>query len=244
MTEKQKRFCELAERAAARDCTVYSDFLGMQEISELAEMRLSAPVALWGGFDGAERAVACFGDREYFPDNKDYHIKILLIEPVNKKFSDELSHRDFLGSLLGLGLRREMLGDILISANCGYLFCMDTVSEYITENLETVRRTTVRCREIEEIPISAVSEPEETELVVSSCRLDVLISAVYKLSRSQSQQLFLREKVFVNGAVKQSASFVPNEDDKISVRGFGRFIFGGELRSTKKGRTVIRVKIF
>lgn len=83
MTEKQKRFEELAQRANERGYSVFSDFLGLSEISEISAMRFSVPVTLWGGYENAERCVACFGDREYFADKSDYPIKCILIKPVN-----------------------------------------------------------------------------------------------------------------------------------------------------------------
>lgn len=244
MTEKQKRFEELAHRSNERGYAVYSDFLGISEISELKAVRFSVPTALWGGYDGAERCVACFGDREYFADNTDYPIKSILIEPANQKFADKLTHRDFLGSLMGLGIRREVLGDIIISENCGYLFCLDTIADYIAENLTQVRHTTVQCRVTDKIPVNALPQPENTELIVSSKRLDVIVSAVYKMSRSQVLPVFHTEKVFVNGTVKTSPSATVSAGDVISVRGFGRFIYKGVLRYTKKDRLVISVDVF
>lgn len=244
MTDTQKRFTELAERSFERGYNVYSDFLSISEISELKTVRLPVPVTLWGGWNGAERAVACFGEREPSADNGDYPVKCILIEPVSQKFADALTHRDFLGSLMGLGIRREMLGDIIISNNRGYLFCLDSVFEYITENLKQVRHTTVICRAADSIPDDAFPIPLEEEHIVSSCRLDALISAVYSLSRSKAQELFEKERVFVNGIVKTSPSFVPAQGDKISVRGFGRFIFGGELRRTKKDRLVVKTDVY
>lgn len=243
MTELQKRFEDLALRSFERGYTVYSDFLGLSEISELCAVRFSVPVTLWGGYDEAERAVACFGDRSYFTDNNDYPMKCICIEPVNQKFADLLSHRDFLGSLMGLGIRREMLGDIIITENCGYLFCVDSMCDYIVDNLTQVKHTTVKCRVVDEIQKKALPQPEKTEMVVSSERLDVLVSAVYNLSRSKSQILFNQEKVFVNGAVKGS-SFVSKIGDKISVRGYGRFIYNGVLRRTKKDRYVVEFLIY
>lgn len=244
MTEKQKRFEELASRSNERGYAVYSDFLGLSEISELCSVRFSVPATLWGGYENAERCVACFGDREYFTDNTDYPIKCIFIKPVNQKFADTLSHRDFLGSLMGLGIRREVLGDIIISENCGYLFCLDTIADYIMENLTQVRHTTVRCRLAEAIPTDALPQPESREIIVSSERLDVIVAAIYKMSRSQVLPFFNTEKVFVNGAVKQSPSATVNVNDKISVRGFGRFIYKGVLRTTKKDRLVISVEVF
>lgn len=244
MTEKQKRFEELASRSSERGYTVYSDFLGLSEISEFSCMRFSVPVTLWGGYENAERCVVCFGDREYFIDNKDYPIKCIIIKPVNQKFADNLTHRDFLGSLMGLGIRREVLGDIIISENCGYIFCLDTISEYIIENLTQVRHTTVKCELTENVPINALPQPENREIIVSSERLDVIVSAIYNMSRSQVLPIFHTEKVFVNGAVKTSPSATINIGDKISVRGFGRFIYKGVLRTTKKNRFVIKVEVF
>ena len=244
MTEKQKRFEELASRSNERGYAVYSDFLGLSEISELCVMRFSVPTNLWGGYEDAERCVVCFGDREYFMDNKDYPIKCILIKPVNQKFADALTHRDFLGSLMGLGIRREVLGDIIITENCGYLFCLDTISDYIIENLTQVRHTTVKCALTENIPTNVLPQPEYKEIIVSSERLDVLVSAIYKMSRSQVLPIFHTEKVFVNGAVKISPSTIINIGDKISVRGFGRFVYKGVLRTTKKDRLVIGVEVF
>ncbi|MBQ4573489.1 MAG: hypothetical protein IJA80_09460 [Clostridia bacterium] len=244
MTEKQKRFDELTQRANERGYTVYSDFLGLSEISELSAMRFSVPVTLWGGYDDAERCVVCFGDREYFNDNSDYPIKCILIKPVNQKFADTLSHRDFLGSLMGLGIRREVLGDIIINKNCGYLFCLENIADYIIENLTQVRHTTVKCGITDNIPTDALPQPENREIIVSSERLDVIVSAIYKMSRSQVLPIFHTEKVFVNGAVKTSPSVTVNVNDKISVRGYGRFIYKGVLRTTKKDRLVISVEVF
>ncbi|MBR5544601.1 MAG: hypothetical protein IKU66_03930 [Clostridia bacterium] len=244
MTEKQKRFQELADRSNAKGYAIYSDFLGIAEISELCAVRFSVPVTLWGGYDNAERCIVCFGDREYFNDNNDYPTNCILIKPVNQKFADTLSHRDFLGSLMGLGIRREVLGDIIISENCGYLFCLETIADYIIENLTQVKHTTVECSVTKEIPQDALPQPENREIIVSSERLDVIVSAIYKMSRSQVLPIFHTEKIFVNGAVKTSPSATLNVGNKVSVRGFGRFIYNGVLRHTKKDRLVISVDIF
>lgn len=244
LTDKQKRFEDLASRSNERGYCVYSDFLGISEISELFSCRFPVPVSLWGGYESAERAVACFGDREYFTDNADYPIKCISISPVNQKFADDLTHRDFLGSLMGLGIRREVLGDIIISENCGYLFCLDTIADYIIENLTQVKHTTVECRMSDKIPQNALPQPENIELIVSSERLDVIVAAVYNLSRSKVLPYFEHEKVFINGKAEQRASTVANINDKISVRGFGRFIYKGVLRHTKKDRLVISIDIF
>lgn len=244
MTEKQKRFEELANRSNEKGYAIYSDFLGLAEISEFSSMRFSVDTTLWGGYEDAERCVVCFGNRDYFNDNSDYPIDCICIKPVSQKFADNLTHRDFLGSLMGLGIRREVLGDIIISENCGYLFCLDTITNYIIENLSQVKHTTVECVVTDKIPENALPQPIYNEIIVSSERLDVIVASIYKMSRSQVLPLFHTEKVFVNGAVKTSPSTTVNVGDKISVRGFGRFIYNGVLRHTKKDRLVISVDVF
>lgn len=243
MTEIQKRFSELSQRAYTGGYTVYSDFCGLSELSELSSLNLSSPISLWGGYDEAERMIICFGEREYLSDNKDYPIKCISIKPVNQKFADALSHRDFLGSLMGLGLRREVLGDIIINNNCGYVFCLDTIAPYITENLTQVRHTTVHCEITETLPETALPQPEICEYIVSSERIDVIVASVCKMSRSQVLPLFHQDKVFVNGTVKENPSYTVKKGDLISVRGYGRIKYNGVLRNTKKERLVISVAI-
>lgn len=244
VSEKQKRFEDLSARSDRTGCLVYSDFLGMKDTSELRQKSFSVPVTLWGGYEGAERLMACFGDRAGIADNSDYPIKCIFIEPVNQKFADKLAHRDFLGALINLGIRRSVLGDIVISKNCGYIFCLDTICDYITENLVKVKHTAVKCSVTDKIPEDSISEPENEEFIVASNRLDVIAAAVYSLSRSKVQELFKNEKIYVNGVITTVPSYIPHEGAKISVRGFGRFVFNGEIRKTKKERSVISVDVY
>lgn len=244
MTDKQKRFHDLAMRSNERGYEIYSDFLGLSEISELSACRFPVKITLWGGYDNAERVVACFGERAFFEGYGDFPVKCISIKPVSRKFADSLTHRDFLGSLMGLGIRREMLGDIIINENCGYLFCLDIIADFITNNLTKVRHTTVKCEITNEIPQNAVPVPEKAEIIVSSERLDVIVSSIYKMSRSQVLPYFNTEKIFVNGVSKTSPSINAKTGDKISVRGYGRFVYNGVLRRTKKERFVISVDIY
>ncbi len=244
MTDKQKRFEDLAMRSNERGYEIYSDFLGLSEISELSACHFPVKTTLWGGYENAERVIACFGERTFFEDYNDFPIKCILIKPVNQKFADNLTHRDFLGSLMGLGIRREVLGDIIINENCGYLFCLDTIANYTVDNLTKVRHTTVECEITNEIPQNAIPTPEKMEIIVSSERLDVIVSSIYKMSRSQVLPLFNTEKIFVNGVSKTSPSTNAKIGDKISVRGYGRFIYNGVLRYTKKDRLVISVDMY
>lgn len=93
----------------------------MEEQSELASLNLPCDYATFGGYDGAERAVAAFGNGCQYAE---FPVKIIKAEPLSQKFADKLSHRDFLGSLMGLGIKRNVLGDIVIKENTGYIFAL------------------------------------------------------------------------------------------------------------------------
>lgn len=233
----EKRFNELYGRAHEKGCKIFSDFLNLEEQSILSNSFL--PFKTYGGYNTAERIVAGFGEDI---KNCDFPIKCLAVSPVSRKFADSLSHRDFLGALMNLGIKREMLGDIIVYDNCGYLLCLEQIADYIINNLTQVRHTNVSVREIGNLPVNAIKEPEPVELVVSSLRLDVLVSAVYKLSRNNTSKLFSSGKIFVNSRLTENTSYQIKENDIISVRGFGRFTFLKQLRTTKKDRVVIEVK--
>ena len=239
----KNRFTELSRRSFDRGIWAFSDFLSLAEQDILLRLRLPSPFELVGGYEGAERRIAAFGSEELCGYAEKAPIECVCISPVNDKFADSLTHRDFLGSLMALGIRREVLGDIAIKDNRGYLFCLDTIADYICRNLESVRHTTVKC-EICEVPEIITEKPPVRELVIASERLDAIVAAVYKLSRSESQELIRDGKVFINGRLTESSSADIPDGAAISVRGCGRFLYEGVERETKKGRLRVSVRIY
>ena len=175
MTEEEltkKRLSEHAARAYNNNYYTYTPFLGLAEQTILKQaMRIddnikSTKVTLCGGAEGVERVVAAFGDEEAFGYPPEFPIKCLKIEPLQQKFADRLSHRDFLGSLMNLGIERETIGDIIIYENTGYIFCLETMADFITENLTRIRHTTVACRVTDEVP-DIMSNAERTTIQTS-----------------------------------------------------------------------------
>ena len=155
-----------------------------------------------------------------------------------------MTHRDFLGSLVGLGIKRETLGDIIINNNKGYLFCLESIAPFIIDNLTKVKHTSVSCSICEELPKNILPEPTEKTVIVSSLRLDGIISGVYNISRSKSSALIDSERVFINGKLSKSNSFPLKEDDIVSVRGHGRFRFKEISGDTRKGRIRIVCEVY
>lgn len=242
LTLLKNRFNDLASRSYERGIYTYSEFLTQAQQSELKKLCLSVKTQLYGGYENAERCIAVFGDENELGYEFSPPVVYICIEPLQMKFADTLKHRDFLGSIMGLGIKREMLGDIIIKENIAYAVCLDTVADYIITQLEKVRHTNVKCTLCEFVPQDILPELTYEEFIVASERLDVLISAVYYMSRNESQKKIEAETVFCNSIVVTNTSFLPQKGSIISVRGYGRFIYEGVLRTTKKNRNVIAVK--
>ena len=239
----KNRFKELSTRSQNRNIYTYSDFLNMHE-QTLLHQEIKFGFTLYGGYEDAERKIVCFGNENDFGYSPQPPLAILLVAPLSAKFSDDLTHRDFLGSILGLGIKRETLGDIIISNNKGYVICLDSIAPYIIDNLTKVRHTSVYCEKCDSLPTDALPEPTEKMVIVSSLRLDGIISAVYNLSRSKSSALIDGERVFINGKLTTNNSIPLKENDIISVRGQGRFRFKEISGDTRKGRIRILCEVY
>ena len=235
---------ELSKRADEQRRITFSDFLNLDEQNTFFTLKFYSPATLWGGFDGAERKLACFGSGDIKKIQSMVPVVWVKIVPVSKKFADVLSHRDFLGTIMGLGIRRETLGDIIISDNCGYVFCLNRIADYIVENLDRIKHTSVKCRIINEPPRGEIPKPDEQIIIAASLRLDAIIATVYKISRGNAQVLFMQNKVFVDGKMTNNSSYVPKNGEIISVRGTGRFVFYEVCGQTKKERLKIKIGIY
>lgn len=232
------RFAELARRADDTGFPQTTKFLNLAEQTELLKLRLPVPFMLIGGYPNAERNIAVFGAEA--GEDLSPPIVCIKISPVSKRFADELTHRDFLGALMAQGVTREMLGDIIVAENCGWLFCLDSIAEHIIESLTEVKRTSVRCA-YSEPPETLFMEPEPASFVIPSERLDAVISAVYRIPREEAKLTVEKELVYIDGrlAIKPAAQL--KEGSLVTVRGRGRFKFLGIERETKKGK--LRVEI-
>lgn len=243
-----RRFGELAERTYASGRYAFTDFLGLAERSLLLQNRSAfsyAGLTLFGGAEGCERVMARFGCEEVCPHaDGDFPIVCVRAEPVQQKFADALSHRDLLGALMNLSIAREKLGDIALRDNVAYLFCAKSVLPVILDELVQAKHTRLRCTVEERPPEGLCSRTEERFLQVASDRLDVLVAAVFRLSREESLALFREKRVYADGKLTENNSGSAKEGTLLSVRGYGRFRYLGVLSTSKKGKLNIRVEVF
>ena len=243
----KNRLSELAKRAYEKQIYTYTDFLAMDEISVFLSMKKQigyVPYTLFGGTCGCERQIVRFGSEELCGYGEDMPIKIVKAEPVNAKFAEKLTHRDFLGALLALGIDRQAVGDIIIKDSTAYIFCLENMAGYIAENFKQVRRTNITCSFAEGLPEDAALQLKEVTVQVSSERIDAVIAHVWHLSRGVSAELFGKELVYVNSALCLNSGKKPNEGDIISVRRMGRFIYNGVIGTTKKGKLNVSVSVY
>ena len=241
----RKRLSELMRKSLDAPYFIFTDFLGLSEQAAFHEVRRDFPYAkytIFGGTDGAERVMVRFGDTEEIGYDEPFPILTLKIEPLSQKFAEKLTHRDFLGALMNLGFKREMIGDIPIFENEGYLFCEEKMAEHILSSLTEVKRTAVTVSRVEEIPEGELFRTETLTVQVQSERLDAIIAKVFSLSREDAQGYFAKSLVFVNGGAVESTSYAPKPLDKISVRTKGRFIYGGPTSLSKKGKLNVKIE--
>lgn len=195
-----------------------------------------------GGYEGAERSVLSI-----FPFYMEYEdieapIKFIQIDG-NFKFRN-VSHKDYLGSILGLGIKREKIGDILIHDDFCQVVVSSDICDYIVMNLTKVATNTVKVKEINREDLKTSEKKyKDISFTVSSDRLDCVISGIYNISRQESLKYINAERVHLNYEKITSASKTVSSGDLISVRGKGRsevVEIGGE---TRKGRTRVKARI-
>ena len=243
----KKRFVELGEKSYSSSLFLFTDFLGLAEQSAFEECRSALrgiKYTAFGGAEGAERVMIRFGDVEELGYEVPFPIVTLRIAPTSQKFADKLTHRDFLGSLLNLGIERSVLGDIVIIDNVGYVFVHEDMAEYISTSLTRIKHTDVRISIAEELPEGELYRREVRRIQISSERLDAVIAKTFSLSRDDAQALFARGLVFVGGRCIESVSYTPKQGDVISVRGHGRMVYRGFDSLSKKGKLNAIVELY
>ncbi|MBQ9197151.1 MAG: hypothetical protein IJ157_07885 [Clostridia bacterium] len=244
---QEKRFEELFRRYNAQGLYLFTNFLDLAALSTLQRVlpRLPrAPYTLFGGAEGCERKMLRLGSEEECGYEEPFPIACVLIAPASAKFAEKLSHRDFLGALMNLGFERELLGDIVVREEGAYLFCLERIAPYIAQSLTQVRRTTVRCSQMPELPDGALFKLERQVVQLASVRADALVAHVYKLSRSDAQALFVQGRVFVDGRECRDTGYTPKAGEILSVRGFGRMRYVGVDSLSKKGKSNTAVELF
>lgn len=234
-------------------------FLDMRERSVIASRLLpqsEAKTVFYGVFDDAERNAAVMlpyyidandGEslRRYFSENPDDN-PLAVIEVEKDRFSKPLSHRDYLGALMALGIKREITGDIIVSENGCRIAVLAHMAAFIAENLCKAGRGTLKARVVSPQAAASAEKPAgvEDSFTVSSMRLDSVIKNAFNVSRTDACKAIESGVVFVNDSECLKADKKICGGDKIVFRRKGRIIVENCSGVSKKGRIIVVIKRF
>ncbi len=268
MEEKTKDFLagrvkDLANRAYQNGFVTHTDFLSVSEqalfyqilasegVSSNVHRYCGAEYLVYGGSNDFERAMICFLpdylDEETFllsEKSENTVLKCVHITPLNNKFADDLNHRDYLGSVMNLGIERDQIGDIFAGDKEAYIFATPDIADMMEKELIRIRHTSVRCTVVNVSECNIVPKFEEISGSVASERIDAVLAFVYHLSRSEAQKLIESESVFIDGRTAYSGGYDLKPGSRVSVRGHGKFIYEGTTNTTRKGRLFVQVRVF
>lgn len=239
----QKRIVGLASLCEKTGTVKTTAFLNdrEQELAEAAANKCGCgSFAFFGGYDGAERKQMCV-----YPQGEEPVYEIIPIEISVKGASQKLTHRDYLGALMALGIKRECIGDIILNDSGAVLFSSSKMSDFICEQLFEIGRCSASAN-ICDVPASLESVQDEQIYTVNvpSLRLDAVLAAILKLSRSDASKLIASKSVMINHVEISSAHEQIYDDDIFTVRGKGKFKIIETQGRSKKGRIFVAYRQF
>ena len=181
---------------------------------------------------------------DYFSDNEKIFLEHISCIKIIPKSKGKLIHKDYMGAIYSLGIKREFIGDIIVKEDFAYFFCMKSVEEFFLINLLTIGKYEVDLELVDlfsdEVKLLSVNMLEKV-CIIPSLRVDALLSEVYNLSRSETKAKIVKGDLFIN----DKNIFYPNTiislDDIVSFKKCGKMRIGEVLRNTKSGNIVINV---
>lgn len=231
-----------------------TDFLNMYEqkiIKEILNKIKEENYILYGGFETAERKLILFYPeklesvfKEKIPDFNQY-IAVVRIELPNE-MNGKYIHKNYLSSLMKLGVKREKIGDIVVADDGADILVKPDILKFLLQNLPELKRFSKS--KIKQIEIENLRKPniqkEEITIIVQTLRLDSIVAEIANVSRNKANTFITSERVLVNYMVETKISKEIKIEDTITIRGKGRFIVKAQEGTSKKGKKIITVEKF
>jgi RNA-binding protein YlmH len=241
------RVLDKLEATRNRSVPTHTPFLSPQSqtaVSQLIAANGHPRHVFLGGFVGAERAICVFlpdwmEETDWLSD-ADCPISALR---ATFPAGIDLNHRDFLGSLMGLGITREKLGDLLVSDGCCDLILLRELEDFLLLNMESAGRTKLK---LSSLPLEELALPDaKTTLIrdtVATLRLDAVVSSGFSLARSKAAALISSGRVQLNHRECDKPDRAVAEGDVLSCRGMGKCVVKQVLGQSKKGRIMLLIE--
>ena len=231
--------CDIVSKNKSIECTDFYNPFEVKELVSLINTYDTISFSLIGNEDSESKAILIYPDYMDEPEASEY---ISLVKIDKKDY--EIAHKDVLGSILSLGIRREKLGDIIINDDAIYFYIKNEILDYVLLNLKKIKNYGVEPEVIDlKSKISREVEYEEKLITCASLRLDLVLANVYNLSRSDAKSAIEAGLVKLNYKVTYKISEVLNVGDLVSLRRRGRFIIGDYLGLSKKDKAKLIIKI-
>ena len=189
-----------------------------------------------GVFDESERRMISFNNLYNTP----FPIRLLKIENTSK--FNNLTHKDYLGGILALGIERNKIGDLLVKDNICYVPVHEDIENFLIYNIEKIGKSSCRVEVLEEYESLPQFNFKEEVILVSSLRLDGIVSKLTNVSRAKAQLMIDQGKVLVDYVRIKDKSYEVKLDERITIRGFGKFILGNMVGLSKSGRLKVSIK--
>lgn len=238
------------EFSKQRERLEYTDFLDMYQLALVKNfMRKNdfENYVLYGGFEDSERKVLIIYPERYnmsmIEKNYSKIIRTIRIE-LNEEDKGKFSHRNYLGGIVKLGMKREKVGDIIVADDGADILVKEEIAESLKQGLGTLTRFENARIDIVELDNLKKQEIklEELNIIVPSLRLDNFVSDLAKTSRNKAVQIIDSERVFINGQNETKPSKQVKMGDVITIRGKGRFVVKEISGTTRSGRNVVKIE--
>ncbi len=238
MMRKIENYMELCKG----NFVVYTnEFYTLSEINKIknSDKKFEFDFHVKGLNEETEKKILAICPKNFLVEEIKFPVKFFKI--INKSRFRNLEHKHYLGTILSLGLKREILGDLIVKNNICYGIIRGDVLDFLKENLSMINTSPVEIIEImeEEVP---KSEFEDLQILVTSPRLDNFVSALTNLSRALAASYISMGNVLINYEVCNEKSFILREEDVISIKKYGKYIVGEKRGLSKKSKLRMLVK--
>ena len=230
----------------------YKNFLDLAQIelvqNYIDKLKIENYIS-YGGYEQSERKLFVIYPEKFNSTVVEKNL-VSIVKIVRIQLPDELkgkyAHRDYLGAVIKLGVKREKVGDIIVDNDGADIIVEKDISKFLLENLSGLTRFSKSKITIEKIDNLRTVEVrrEEREIIVSSLRLDNVISELARCSRNKALDIINMERVFVNFQCETKKTKQIKTGDMVTIRGKGRFYIKELVGQTKSGRVIVKIEKF
>ncbi len=238
---------ELSKRKNSVESTDFLDMYQLSLVKAFLKKNNITNYILYGGYEEAERKIlVVYPEHEediVIKNQYENLVKVVRIELAEEN-KGKYSHRNYLGGIVKLGLKREKVGDIVVSPNGADIITVNEFATILENELPSLTRfqnSKISIKEIKELKKQEI-RVEDVKIIVPSLRLDTVVSDLARTSRNKAVQIIKQERVFINGQNETKQAKQLKMEDVLTIRGKGRFIIKEVTGTTRSGRQVVRVE--